>query len=77
MIKVEYNEKSGFTECTINAHCEEELRANFRSFLCAVCKTPEIMLIFFEEFNDISKVVEKRLKDDQNSISNKSNEQSD
>ena len=77
MIHIFYNKISGATDCLIKAHCKEELVADFRSFLGAICKDPDIMLIFFEEFNDITKVVEKRLKDDQNGTSNKSDEQSD
>lgn len=54
MIKVDYNSKVGACEAYISCHCEEELRANFKAILGAICEHPSIMLIFLEEFNEKS-----------------------
>ena len=63
--------------CSVDFETPEEFRGEVRALLMAILQDSEATLIFFEEFNDISKELEKRLKDDQNSISDKSNEQSD
>lgn len=52
MIKVDYNSKVGACEAVISCHCQEELRANFKAFLGAICEHPSITLIFLEEFNE-------------------------
>lgn len=60
--------------CSVKWETPEEFRGEVRALMMAIFSDSESTLIFLEEFNDISKELEKRLKDDQNSISNKSDE---
>lgn len=76
MIKVgRVSEHEGI--CSVDFGTPEEFRGEVRALMMAILSDSEATLIFLEEFNDIAKELEKRLKDDQNSISDKSNEQSD
>lgn len=75
MINVDWNSEIASCEAIIKAHCEEELRANFKALLGAVCKRPDITLIFLEEFNKYASKLEEELKNVQNNLSNESKEQ--
>ena len=69
MIHVDWNSKTGSCEALMRAHCEEELRQNFQALLGAICKKPEITLIFLEEFNIKAKELEELLKNGKNNPS--------
>ncbi len=76
MIKVgRVSEHEGI--CSVDFETPGEFRGEVRALMMAILSDSEATLIFLEEFNDTAKELEKRLKDDQNSISNKSDEQSD
>lgn len=64
MIHVDWNSKIGSCEAIIRAHCEEEVRQNFQALLGAICKEPDITLIFLEEFNIKAQELSKQLEED-------------
>lgn len=63
MIHVDWNSKTGSCESLIRAHCENEIRQNFKSLLGAICQRSDITLIFLEEFNIKAKELEKELEE--------------
>lgn len=69
MIHVGWNSKTNSTEAIIKAHCEEELRANFKAILGAICERSDITLIFLEEFDIYAKELEEKLENGKNNIS--------
>lgn len=69
MIVVDWNTKTNSCEAVIKAHCEEEIRANFQALLGAICKRPDITLIFLEEFNIKAKELEEFLNNGKNNSS--------
>ena len=72
MINVDWNSKTESCEAIIRAHCEEEIRTNFKALLGAICKKPDITLIFLEEFNIKAKELEKQLEELTNGKNNSS-----
>lgn len=69
MIHVGWNSKTVSCEAVIKAHCEQEIRQNFKALLGAICKEPDITLIFLEEFNIKAKELEELLKNGKNNSS--------
>lgn len=69
MIHVGWNSKIGSCEAVIKAHCEEEIRRNFKVLIGAICKEPDITLIFLEEFNIYAKELEEKLRNGKNNSS--------
>lgn len=69
MIIVDWNSKTDSCEATISAHCEQELRQNFKALLGAVFKRPEVTEIFLEEFNIYAKELEELLNNGKNNSS--------
>ena len=69
MIFVDWNSKTDSCEALIRAHCEEEIRTNFKALLGAVFKRPDITEIFLEEFNIYAKELEEKLKNGKNNSS--------
>lgn len=69
MIHVGWNSKVHSCESIIKAHCEEEIRTNFKALLGAVFKRPDITEIFLEEFNIYAKELEELLKNGKNNPS--------
>lgn len=69
MIHVGWNSKTASCEAIIKCHCQEEVRTNFQAFLGAVCKNPDITLIFLEEFNIKAKELEELLENGKNNSS--------
>ena len=69
MIFVDWNSKIDSCEALIRAHCEEEIRTNFKALLGAVFKRPDITEIFLEEFNIYAKELEEKLKNGKNNSS--------
>lgn len=63
MIHVDWNSKTASCEALIRAHCEEEIRQNFKALLGAICKKPDITLIFLEEFNIKAQKLSKQLEE--------------
>lgn len=72
MIHVDWNSKIGSCEALVRAHCEEELRQNFRALLGAVFKKPDITMIFLEEFNIKAQELGEILEELQNGKNNSS-----
>lgn len=69
MIIVDWNSKIGSCEAVIKAHCEQEIRQNFKALLGAVFKRPDITEIFLEEFNIYAKELEELLENGKNNSS--------
>lgn len=69
MIHVGWNSKINSCEAIINAHCEKEVRVNFKALLGAVFTRPDITEIFLEEFNIYAKELEEKLKNGKNNSS--------
>lgn len=69
MIHVDWNSKTGSCETLIRAHCENEIRQNFKSLLGAIGQRSDITLIFLEEFNIYAKELEERLNNGKNNSS--------
>ena len=69
MIHVDWNSKIGSCEAIIKAHCEQEIRQNFKALLGAVFKRPDITEIFLEEFNIYAKELEELLENGKNNSS--------
>ena len=69
MMHVDWNSKTDSCEATISAHCEQELRQNFKALLGAVFKRPDITEIFLEEFNIYAKELEEKLRNGKNNSS--------
>lgn len=70
MIVVDWNSKINSYEAIIKAHCEEEIRTNFKALLGAVFIRPDITAIFLEEFNIYAKELEEKLRNGKNNSSN-------
>lgn len=69
MIHVDWNSKTNSCEAIIRAHCEQEIRQNFKTLLGAVFKRPDINEIFLEEFNIYAKELEEKLRNGKNNSS--------
>lgn len=69
MIHVDWNSKINSCEVIIRAHCENEIRQNFKAFLGAVGTRPDITEIFLEEFNIYAKELEEKLRNGKNNSS--------
>lgn len=69
MIVVDWNSKICSCEAIIRAHCEQEIRQNFKALLGAVFKRPDITEIFLEEFNIYTKELEEKLRNGKNDSS--------
>lgn len=69
MIVVDWNSKTSSCEALIRAHCEQEIRQNFKALLGAVFKRPDITEIFLEEFNIYAKELEELLENGKNNSS--------
>ena len=69
MIIVDWNSKTDSCEATISAHCEQELRQNFKALLIGVFIRPDITEIFLEEFNIYAKELEEKLRNGKNNSS--------
>lgn len=69
MIHVDWNSKTSSCEAVIKAHCEEEIRQNFKALIGAVFKEPDITEIFLEEFNIYAKELEEYLRNGKNNSS--------
>lgn len=72
MINVDWNSKINSCEAIIKCHCKEELRANFKAILGAICEHPDITLIFLEEFNIKAQELGEILEELQNGKNNSS-----
>lgn len=69
MIHVDWNSKTNSCEALIRAHCENEIRTNFKTLLGAVFTRPDITEIFLEEFNIYAKELEEKLRNGKNNSS--------
>ena len=69
MIIVDWNLKINSCEAIISAHCDQELRLNFKAFLNAIGTRPDITEIFLEEFNIYAKELEEKLRNGKNNSS--------
>ena len=69
MIRVDWNSNTNSCEALIKAHCEQEIRQNFKALLGAVFTRPDITEIFLEEFNIYAKELEEKLRNGKNDSS--------